>query len=158
MTCKLVVAVLALSPLMLHAKAITPAQPQVVSSVPGLQAKLERPLQLFVASGPDVHPLHAGDRPVSSGVTTPKLIHSVGVETSSDSLCLENNNCKFVVEMTVDALGKPSDLKMIQSSNVAMDWSVLHAVGKYRFTPAMLNNQRIAMPVDLEVDIDNSSR
>ena len=53
--------------------------------------------------------------------------------------------------MTVDASGKPTDLKIVQSVNSVMDRNVLNAVSQYRFTPGTLDNQPAAVPVNLSI-------
>ena len=53
--------------------------------------------------------------------------------------------------MTVDASGKPTDLKIVQSVNSVMDRNVLNAVSQYRFTPGTLDNQPTAVPVNLAI-------
>jgi TonB family protein len=61
-----------------------------------------------------------------------------------------------VVSLTVDADGKPSDLKIVQSVNPIMDKNVLAAVSQYRFTPGTLDDQPTAVPVSLEVVLRGS--
>jgi TonB family protein len=53
--------------------------------------------------------------------------------------------------MTVDASGKPTDLKIVQSVNPVMDRNVLNAVSQYRFAPGTLDDQPTAVPVNLAV-------
>jgi outer membrane biosynthesis protein TonB len=53
--------------------------------------------------------------------------------------------------MTVDATGKPLNLKILRSLGPLMDHNVLAAVSQYRFTPGTLDGQPTAIPVNLEV-------
>jgi outer membrane biosynthesis protein TonB len=156
---KVIAATIALSPLMLHAQANMPAQPQAIKNVPVLQSKLGQPQQLFAAVGADTGTTKAGMLRVSTGVTTPKLIHSVDVVADpATNLCLMSNNCKFVVGMTVDKTGKPSNLKIVQSGGIDLDQNVLTSVSQYRFTPGLVSNQPVETPVFLNVIIVNPRR
>jgi TonB family protein len=156
---KVIVATLAFSPLMLHAQANTPAQPQAKSNVPVLQSKLGEPQNLFAAVGPDLGTPKRGTLRQSTGVTAPKLIHSVDIEADSTTTwCLINNSCKFVVGMIVDTTGKPSELKILQSTGTELDQNVLAAVSQYRFTPGLVSNEPVAIPVNLEVVVTRPGR
>jgi len=65
---------------------------------------------------------------------------------------------KVVVGMIVDAEGKPSDLKIIQSAGVEMDKNVLAAVSQYRFKPGTLNHEPTAVPLNLEIVMRSALR
>lgn len=151
---KVLAATLALSPLMLHAQAKMPAQPQATNQVPVLQSKLGQPQQLLAAVGADTGTIKTSALRVSTGVTTPKLIHSVDVVADpTTNWCLLSNSCKFTVGMTVDKTGKPENLKIVQSGGRDLDQNVLAAVSQYRFKPGMVSNQPVETPVFLEVVI-----
>ena len=152
---KVIVATLALTPMLLHAQANSPAQTQSSPSST-LQSKLVQPKE-FVASEADrgtVAPIK-----ISTGVIAPKLISTVQIEadydTSPRGFLVER---KTVVSMLVDATGKPSDLKIVKPINPVMDKNVLAAVSQYRFAPGTLDGQPTAVPVNLEVVLRNSSR
>ena len=152
---RIIVATLALSPMLLHAQANSPAQTQSSPSST-LQSKLVQPKE-FVASEADrgtVAPIK-----ISTGVIAPKLISTVQIEadydTSPRGFLVER---KTVVSMLVDATGKPSDLKIVKPINPVMDKNVLAAVSQYRFAPGTLDGQPTAVPVNLEVVLRNSSR
>ena len=144
---KVIVAALALTPMLLHAQANSPAQTQ--SSPSTLQSKLVQPKE-FVASEADrgtIAPIK-----ISTGVIAPKLISTVLIESDYDTsprgFLVER---KTVVSMLVDATGKPSDLKIVKPINPVMDKNVLAAVSRYRFAPGTLDGQPTAVPVNLEV-------
>ena len=146
---KVIVATLALTPMLLHAQANSPAPTQSSPASTTLQSKLVQPKE-FNASEAVAHsttPIR-----VSTGVAEPKLIHTVAIESDSDRVprgfAIDR---KTVVEMTVDATGKPCDLKILKSLGPVMDHNVLSAVGQYRFTPGTLDGQPTAVPVNLEV-------
>jgi TonB family protein len=146
---KVIVATLALTPMLLHAQANSPAKTQSSPSSTTLQSKLVNPTE-FNASEAVAHtttPVR-----ISTGVGAPKLIHTVAVESDSNwiptGFSLERT---AVVEMTVDVTGKPSDLKIVQSLGPVMDHNVLAAVSQYRFTPGTLDGAPTAVPVNLHV-------
>ena len=149
---KVIVATLALTPMLLHAQANSPAQTQSSPAPSTLQSKLVQ-LKELVASEADhsIAPTAAPLR-ISTGVGAPKLIHTVGIESDSNSLprglVLER---KTVVAMMVDATGKPSELKILRSLGPVMDRNVLAAVSQYRFAPGTLDGQPASVPVNLEV-------
>ena len=152
---KVIVATLALTPMLLHAQVNSPAQTQSSPSS-SLQSKLIQPKE-FIASEAD----HVATAPVriSTGVVAPKLIHTSAIESDSDSTrTVFAIDRKTVVQMVVDATGKPSDLKIVGSLGPVMDRNVLAAVSQYRFTPGTLDGQPAAVPVNLEVTLRSSLR
>jgi len=60
--------------------------------------------------------------------------------------------------MVVDEKGVPSDLKIVRSAGADVDANVLAAVKQYRFQPGLLNHEPVAVPVNLEVTIQNPGR
>jgi TonB family protein len=145
----IVATALALSPIVVHAQATSPAQPQV------LQSKLVQPSDFKSAesNGTTTAPVR-----VTTGVGAPKLIHTVGISPDGDWAWITPVDKKVVVGMIVDETGKPSDLKIVQSAGEATDKNVLAAVSQYRFKPGTLDHQAIAVPVNLEVVIRKSDR
>jgi TonB family protein len=143
---RVIVATLALTPMLLHAQANSPAQtPPSPSST--LQSKLVQPKEFNASEAvASTTPLR-----VSTGVGAPKLIHTIAIESDSDWMPKVYASRKTVVEMTVDANGKPSNLKILQSLGPVMDHNVLAAVSQYRFTPGTLDGQPTSVPVNLEV-------
>jgi TonB family protein len=147
---KVLVAALALSPMMLHAQANSPAQPQ--SST--LQAKLGQPNELAAAANsPRAAATPTGIR-ISTGVVAPKLVHTVDITTNNDMLWQAfPTGRKVVVGMIVDETGKPTDLKIVRSAGAAMDKNVLDAVSQYRFEPGTVSHQAVASPLNLEIEM-----
>ena len=150
---KVIVAALALTPMLLHAQANSPAQTQSSPSSTTLQSKLVQPAEI---NGSEAAHVTAPVR-VSTGVGAPKLIHTVAIEADSNwvptGFTFER---KAVVEMTVDATGKPSNLKIVKSLGPVMDHNVLAAVGQYRFAPGTLDGAPTAVPVNLNVVLRTS--
>ena len=149
---KVIVATLALTPMLLHAQANSPAKTQPSST---LQSKLVSPPEI---NGSEAAHTIAPVR-VTTGVGAPKLIHTVAIESDSNwvptGFTFER---KAVVEMTVDATGKPSNLKILQSLGPVMDHNVLAAVSQYRFTPGTLDGAPTAVPVNLHVVLRTSGQ
>jgi TonB family protein len=150
MTRKVLAAALALSPMLLHAQANTPAQP--------LQAKLGQPMELAAAAN-SARNATPGTVRISTGVVAPKLIHTVDITTDNDKIWQANPaSRKVVVSMVVDEAGKPTDLKIVQSVGANLDRNVLTAVSQYRFTPGTVSNEAVASPVNLEIELLAPSR
>jgi TonB family protein len=151
---RVIVATLALTPMLLHAQANSPAQ--TPSNVPtSLHSKLIQPKE-FNSSEAD-HGTVAPTR-ISTGVIAPKLISTVQIESDSDRTSTFPVERKTTVAMTVDATGKPSELKIVQSLGPVMDRNVLAAVSRYRFTPGTLDGAPTAVPVNLEVVLRAQAR
>jgi TonB family protein len=145
---KVLVAALALSPVMLHAQATSPAQPQA-STV--LESKLS-PAPALNSVTPSA-PIR-----VSTGVIAPKLIKAVDVAPTSQDWAwrVSGINRTAVVTMLVDENGVPSNLKIVRSAGSGIDENVIAAVKQYRFQPGLLNHSPIAVPVSLTVTIKNA--
>jgi TonB family protein len=151
---KVIVATLALTPMLLHAQANSPVQPQTSAPVT-LQSKLVTPNEFSSeTAAATTTPIR-----ISTGVTAPKLIHTVSVEATSDYAVDGFLNDKTaIVLMTVDKAGVPSDLKVVKSVGPTMDKNVLAAVSQYRFKPAMLDGAPTKIQVNLEVTLHNPAR
>jgi TonB family protein len=150
----MLIATLALSPALLYAQAIVPAQPQAAGSVPALQSKLIAP-KTFDASANLDRTTVPVER-ISTGVVPAKLIYSVAIPSEPNAQWRTAGKSRSaVVEMVVDEKGKPSDLKLIQSAGSDLDQSVLQAVKQYRFRPATVSSKTTPMTVALTVEILN---
>lgn len=153
------VAALVLSPLMVHAQASSPVQPQAATSAPVLQAGLARPKGLML-DGAAANPAAAtpGAVRISTGVIAPKLIHVVDVpETSVSVSRLTGGNRSAEVSMIVDEKGKPSNLKIVRSAGLDLDREILSAVSQFRYQPGSVSGQLVATPVDLEIVVKEAA-
>ncbi len=151
---KVIVAALALSPILLHAQANSPAQPQSTSSST-LQSKLVRPAEFSDSSAA----YHSATAPrISTGVIAPKLIYTVNIAADADWKWEVAPDRTVVVGMTVDKSGKPTDLKILRSAGEDLDKNVLAAVSQYRFKPGTLDHQPATVPVNLEIVMRNPMR
>jgi TonB family protein len=91
---------------------------------------------------------------VSTGVVPPRLVHTIDVPSDIDwewKVAGEERTAE--VSMTVDAYGRPTNLKIVKSAGVDLDRNVLESVAQYRFAPATVDNQAEPMGVDLTVNI-----
>ena len=144
---KLVLATLALSPMLLHAQANSPAQPQAST----LQSRLEQPTEFAADRGATPASLR-----VSTGVVAPKLISATSIASTDEWYTRRSAfDKKVVVEMLVNEKGVPSDLKVVDSLGAEMDKNVLEAVSHYRFKPGTLDNKAAAVPLKLEILLHN---
>jgi len=131
-------ATLALAPALLHAQ-----------TAPQLEARLNGAQPVAAAA--------AGNTPsirVSTGVVPPHLVHTVDIASTPDwEWEVAGPERTTEVSMTVDATGKPTDVKIVKSAGADLDKSVLEAVSQYRFTPATVSNQTASMDVDLTINV-----
>ena len=148
---KVIVASLALLPVLLHAQTNSSVQPQAPST---LQSKLAAPS----AIGNTVRGTQSGLR-VSTGVVAPKLIYTVGITSDTSHVSkLPLPPRTTVVSMLVDTDGKPKDLKIVRSINPLMDENVLAAVKQYRFTPGTVDDVPTAIFLDLNININSPTK
>jgi TonB family protein len=150
---KVIVAALALSPMLLHAQAISPAPTQSAATTPVLESQLTQAKAFAALSG--AAPAPASNSSVrTASITAPKLISTVAItEPTSTQKFYTPNDETVVVSMIVKADGTTSDLKIVSSSRMALDQSVLAAVSQYRYLPGKLDNQPTAIPVQLKINL-----
>ncbi len=147
-----IVAILALSPAILFAQATTPAQP---ASTPVLQSALVRPAGFAELSSADPK---AAPTPVrlTTGVIPPTLITNVEAPVDPRPAVLHLSHT-VVLDLTVDATGKPTDIKVVESANKFVDQDAVTAISKYRFKPASLDGQPTAVPMRLRYVVRTSA-
>jgi TonB family protein len=149
---KAILAVAALCPMLIHAQANSPAQPQPAAQNTVLESRLATPKALG-ASTDGATPVATPAR-ISSGVTFPKVIETAELIESSDWHWTPAESQRLaVVKVLVDKNGQPSQVSMIQSLGAGMDGDVLAAVKHYRFQPATLDRQPVPVEVHLTVRI-----
>ena len=139
-------AILAMSPLMLHAQVNSSAQP---GSTPTVVASNVQPAALagINSSAPAAAPTAIR---VSTGVIAPVLVHEADVDRDHILEGPSSEDRLVRVSMTVDASGKPTDLKVVKSTDMFTDQAILMAASQYRFKPATLNG--IAVPMAMTVN------
>lgn len=142
---KALLATLALSPVLLHAQANSPAQTQVA-----LESRLAAPAVPGIVTT-------TKPRRVSTGVVSPKLIHSTVVSAENTWPWGITGIAKtVVVGMIVTPEGVPTELKIVKSGGPELDHNVLTAVAQYRFKPGTVSDQAVAFPLNLEVNLSSS--
>jgi TonB family protein len=91
---------------------------------------------------------------VSSGITVPAVLDSTNIHISSDANDrLSPVDTKVVVNLWVDAQGKPQGVRVVKSIYPDLDARVVAAVRQFHFHPAKLDNQAVAQNVDLVVSV-----
>ena len=93
-------------------------------------------------------------RPVSTGVTSPRLVYTTHVNISSDELPTTFGSlAKVVLKVNLDQAGNPSAIQVVRPVNPAIDERVVNAVRQFRWTPAMVNNQPVPVELALTVEV-----
>jgi TonB family protein len=91
---------------------------------------------------------------ISTGVVAPKLVTTVAIQEDGSRISQAIATPReTVVSMTVDATGKPTDIKVVKSLGDSMDKNVLAAVSQYRFLPGTVSGQATNFPVNLDIEI-----
>jgi hypothetical protein len=150
----MIFAALALSPVLLHAQAIVPAQPQLSVKVPALEAKLIAVSPIAEKALPEGA---TAPQRISTGVVPAKLVYAADIPlgATTSRWIGAGKYRSAVVDLVVDESGKPSELKLVQSAGIDLDSSVLKSVSHYRFKPGTLSSKAIAMPMTLTVNVVN---
>src|ERR1700733_13411773 len=111
---KVIIAALALSPMLLNAQANSPAKTQTSTTAQVLESKLAKPEAI---AGSDGAVAAVPSPRISTGVKAPQLISTVDVVAGTNSLWnvipAERN---LVVSLVVDQNGKPEDMKIVKSA------------------------------------------
>lgn len=106
-----------------------------------------------VASQPGTDAAASTDLRVSTGVTTPKVIHSASIEVLPSEMYIANET-KVQLSFHVDEKGKASDIKVVNPSNPILDQHVVKAISKFRFEPATLDNQPVPIDMNWTVEVE----
>jgi TonB family protein len=143
-------AILAITPVMLHAQAKSSAQP---GSTPVLQSSNIQPAVFTAVRSTDSAAAASAPFRISTGVTAPTLLHSVNVDTSHILSLGSGQDRVVTVDMIVDENGKPANVKVVKSSDQFTDGGIVDAVKQYRYKPATLDGSAIPMAVTLNFNI-----
>lgn len=93
-------------------------------------------------------------RPVSTGVTSPRLLHSTRIEIpAADISDAFPNPARVVLSFNLDATGSPNNIQVVQPITQSVDARVVEAVRQFRWTPAVLDNQAIPLDMKLVVEV-----
>jgi TonB family protein len=94
-------------------------------------------------------------RRVSTGVVWPKLISEPTVRVAATDFPTSDLAAQhMVVSFRVDEKGLPQNVHLLKSVNQAIDERVLDAVRQYRFVPGTLDDQNVAVDVNLVVNFE----
>ena len=146
----LLVATLALSPVLLHAQAPSPA-PARGDQAPVLQSKLLSPGAVTpAAAGSVAHPLR-----ISTGVVAPRVLKTVDVVEEHEDWRPKvlHEERQVVVDLVVDAQGFPTEIKVVGPADEVLNREVAKSVTQYRFTPGTLNSIPTAVPLTLKINV-----
>ncbi len=143
-----IAAILAISPLMMHGQVKSSAQP---GSTPTFESSNVQPAAFAGIKSAD-HSATPTVVRVSTGVTAPVLVHTVDVNREHILGNQVSEDRVVRVAMTIDATGKPTDLKVIQSTDKFTDGAILAAASQYRFKPATLNGS--AVPIEMTMNFN----
>jgi len=92
-------------------------------------------------------------RRISTGVIGPKLISEPNLHVSkADFPTADLATQHAVVSFRVDENGAPQNVHLLKSAGQIVDERVMQAVRQYRFAPATLDDQVVAMDVNLVVN------
>ena len=86
---------------------------------------------------------------VSPGVTAPRVIHRVRPERrQSGKFHLSG---KVVISLVVSSAGLPTNIKILEGMDAAVDESVVIAVKQWRFAPGKKDGKPVAVRTTVEV-------
>ena len=91
-------------------------------------------------------------RPVSTGVTSPRLVHSTKINISADEVPTAADS-HVTLTFNLDQTGTPRGIHVTHSVTQAVDARVVAAVRQFRWTPAVLNNQTVPIEMNFTVQV-----
>ena len=142
----ILMATLALAPVLVHAQSQSPAQPHGVNA-PVLESRLVTPNAADGAAS-------ANATQPTSNLVKPKLIKWTNINQEARNWNVTRaSESNVTVSMIVTEGGIPTDLKIVDSEDPLLNSSVLDAVANYRFKPASLDSKPTAVPLLLKVHI-----
>jgi TonB family protein len=89
--------------------------------------------------------------PLSTGVTPAHVLSTINVDLSPAAAETLPYGAEVVVKLNIDEKGTAHDVEVVKSPNRYLDAPVVAAVRQYRFRPATLDNQPVAVPMVLTV-------
>jgi len=90
-------------------------------------------------------------RPLSTGVISPRILHSANILVSPDQAATLPQDATVVLKLNIDEQGKPQGIQVVRSINRIVDARVIDAVNQFRWSPATLNKQVI--PIDMTLNV-----
>jgi TonB family protein len=96
----------------------------------------------------------AASRPISTGVTSPRLVYSTHVNIPADELsATAGSSAKVVLKVNLDETGSPSNVQVLHPATPEIDARIVNAVRQFRWTPAILNNKAVPEELTLTVEV-----
>ncbi len=93
---------------------------------------------------------------ISTGVVWPKLIAEPAFKVSQEDFVGHNPALShLIVAFKVDENGIPQNVHLLNSINPEVDGLVTDSVRQYRFEPGTLDNQKIAVDVNMRVNFES---
>jgi|SRR5271165_374838 len=93
--------------------------------------------------------------PISTGVTSPRLVYSAPISIPADILPIAmGNSAKVVLKIDLDATGSPTTITVLHAVNPDVDERVIAGVRQFRWTPAVLNNKKVPTDLTLTVEVE----
>jgi TonB family protein len=90
-------------------------------------------------------------RALSTGVKPAQVLYTPNIDFSPAALETMPNGAEVVLTLNVDEKGRAQDVQVVKSPNHYLDEAVAASVRNYRFSPATLDNQPVALPLTLTV-------
>jgi hypothetical protein len=143
------VAILVLSPALLHAQAHTQAQPV---STPTLQASLTRP----VVASRTQPATEAPAAPVAAVFTDAKILRMAPLTANTFTAVSARPLCTVVLDVFVDETGKAVNATVLDSTDPLANSGVIETVKESRFEPATVNGLHVASHLKLIYNIKRS--
>ena len=124
-------------------------------------ATLLSSLTLIAAAAPVSHPEDDASaptsRPISTGVTSPRLVYSKHIYVPADELpAYLGGSARIALKIRLDETGSPINIRVLHSVNPEVDARVVNAVQQFRWAPAVLNNTPVPIDLTLNVEIQHS--
>jgi TonB family protein len=96
-------------------------------------------------------------RPISTGVTSPRLVHTQHIYLPADELpAYMGGSAEIALRIDLDETGSPTNIRVLHSINPQADTRVVEAVRHFRWAPALLNNRPVPVDLTLNVEIRRS--
>ena len=97
----------------------------------------------------------APSRPLSTGVTSPRLVSTAHVSIPADAMpTTVGSSTRVVLKVNLDETGSPTDVQVLHPGATRdIDQRVVSAVRQFRWTPAILNNKAVPEELTLTVEV-----
>lgn len=93
-------------------------------------------------------------RPISAGVTSPRLVYTPHISIPANELPMTMvNPSKVVLQVKLDETGSPTQIQVLHTISQSVDSRVVEGVRQFRWAPAVLNNQAVPSVLTLNVEV-----